>query len=155
MNQSIRLDVNPMMAEYVGPRGIARADLDALVPELKRAHAAVEAGRGKDMQGWMDLPYNQEEVVADIEATAARRSARNSMRSSCSASAAARSARRGGSGALDHLHYNELPPKSAAAEALRRGQHRPRAHGGADGRDRPEQDLLQRHHKVRRHRPKR
>ena len=27
MSNRIRLDVNPMMAEYVGPRGIARAEL--------------------------------------------------------------------------------------------------------------------------------
>ena len=64
MSNQIRLDVNPMMAEYVGPRGISRAELDAMIPELKKAHAAVEAGRGKDMQGWMDLPYNQDAIVA-------------------------------------------------------------------------------------------
>ena len=51
MSNQIKLDVNAMMAEYVGPKGIARAELDALVPELKKAHAAVEAGRGVDMQG--------------------------------------------------------------------------------------------------------
>ena len=117
MNQSIRLDVNPMMAEYVGPRGIARADLDALVPELKRAHAAVEAGRGKDMQGWMDLPYNQEEVVADIEATAAK------VREEFDAFVVLGI---GGSAlgpaavqaALNHLHYNELPAEKRGAPKL-------------------------------------
>ena len=60
MSNQIRLDVNAMMAEYVGPKGIARAELDAAVPALKKAYAAVEAGRGVDMQGWMDLPYNLE-----------------------------------------------------------------------------------------------
>ena len=41
MSNRIRLDVNPMMAEYVGPRGIARAELDGMIPALKQAHAAV------------------------------------------------------------------------------------------------------------------
>ena len=66
MREQIRIDVNAMMAEYVGPKGIEREDLDALNPELKRAHAAVEAGRGKGMQGWMELPYIQEEIIASI-----------------------------------------------------------------------------------------
>ena len=43
MSNRIRLDVNPMMAEYVGSRGIARAELDGMIPALKQAHAAVEA----------------------------------------------------------------------------------------------------------------
>ena len=46
MNDRIMLDVNAMMAEYVGPRGIEREALNELLPELKKAHAAVEQGRG-------------------------------------------------------------------------------------------------------------
>ena len=108
MSNRIRLDVNPMMAEYVGPRGIARAELDGMIPALKQAHAAVEAGRGKGMQGWMDLPYNQDEIVAEIEKTAAK------VRSEFEAFVVLGI---GGSAlgpaavqaALNHLHYNELP----------------------------------------------
>ena len=70
MKNQIRLDVNPMMAEYVGEHGIARAEMEALSGAMRDAHAMVEAGRGKGMQGWMDLPYNQEAVVAEIEKTA-------------------------------------------------------------------------------------
>ena len=52
MSNRIRLDVNPMMAEYVGPRGIARAELDgmknitvcdAVVTIRSAANAAAEA----------------------------------------------------------------------------------------------------------------
>ena len=107
MKNQIRLDVNPMMAEYVGPRGISRAKLDAKIPAMKQAYAAVEAGRGKDMQGWMDLPYNQEAVVAEIEKTA------KEIRSEFEAFVVLGI---GGSAlgpaavqaALNHLHYNEL-----------------------------------------------
>ena len=56
MDMRIKLDVNPMFREFTGEHAIPRAELDSMLPELKKAHAAVEAGRGKGMQGWMDLP---------------------------------------------------------------------------------------------------
>ena len=107
MNNQIRLDVNPMMAEYVGSHGITRAELDAKIPALKQAHTAVEAGRGKDMQGWMDLPYNQDSIVAEIEKTA--KEIRGEFEAfvvlgiggSALGPAAVQAA-------LNHLHYNEL-----------------------------------------------
>ena len=108
MDNRIRLDVNPMMAEYVGEHGIARAELDAMLPALKKAHAMVEAGRGKGMQGWMDLPYNQDDILTRIEATAARVRARFDafvvlgIGGSALGPAAVQQA-------LNHLHYNELP----------------------------------------------
>ena len=117
MSNQIRLDVNAMMAEYVGPKGIARAELDAVIPELKKAYAAVEAGRGVDMQGWMDLPYNQEEILGKIEATAAR------IRGEFDAFVVLGI---GGSAlgpaavqqALNHLHYNELPAEKRGGPRL-------------------------------------
>lgn len=117
MSNQIKLDVNAMMAEYVGPKGIDRAELDALVPELKKAHAAVEAGRGVDMQGWMDLPYNQDEVLTRIEAAAAR------IRKEFDAFVVLGI---GGSAlgpaavqqALNHLHYNELPAEKRGGPRL-------------------------------------
>ena len=54
--QTIRFDFNPMMAEYVGEHGIARAEMETLFDAMRDAHAMVEAGRGKGMQGWMTLP---------------------------------------------------------------------------------------------------
>ena len=117
MSNRIRLDVNPMMAEYVGPRGVARAELDGMIPALKQAHAAVEAGRGKGMQGWMDLPYNQDEIVAEIEKTAAK------VRGEFEAFVVLGI---GGSAlgpiaiqqALNHLHYNELPAEKRGGPRL-------------------------------------
>lgn len=72
MSNQIRLDINHMMKDYLGERGISRAELAQMEGALKKAYASVEAGRGKGMQGWMDLPYNQEQIVSDIERTAAR-----------------------------------------------------------------------------------
>ena len=117
MNNQIKLDVNAMMAEYTGPRGIARADFDKLLPELRAAHAAVEAGRGKGMQGWMDLPYDQDEILTQIEATAAR------IRGEFDAFVVLGI---GGSAlgpaavqqALNHLHYNELPAQKRGGPRL-------------------------------------
>ena len=108
MKNQIRLDVNPMMAEYVGPRGISRAELDAKIPAMKQAHAAVEAGRGKDMQGWMDLPYNQDKIVAEIEKTAEeiRGEFEAFVVLGIGGSALGPAAVQA---ALNHLHYNELP----------------------------------------------
>ncbi len=108
MKNQIRLDVNPMMTEYVGPRGISRAELDAKIPAMKQAHAAVEAGRGKDMQGWMDLPYNQDKIVAEIEKTAAeiRGEFEAFVVLGIGGSALGPAAVQA---ALNHLHYNELP----------------------------------------------
>ena len=117
MENRIRLDVNPMMAEYVGAHGIARAELDAMLPALKKAHAMVEAGRGKGMQGWMDLPYNQEEILTQIEACAAR--VREKFEAfvvlgiggSALGPAAVQQA-------LNHLHYNELPAEKRGGPRL-------------------------------------
>ena len=72
MGNQIRLDINHMMADFIGEKGISREELTALEPQMKKAYAMVEAGRGKGMQGWMDLPYNQEEIVSSIEKCAAK-----------------------------------------------------------------------------------
>ena len=117
MNNRIMLDVNAMMAEYVGPRGIARESLNELLPELKKAHAAVEHGRGKDMQGWMDLPYNQDEILTKIEDKAAQIRERFDafvvlgIGGSALGPAAVQQA-------LNHLHYNELPAEKRGGPRL-------------------------------------
>ena len=117
MKNQIRLDVNPMMAEYVGPRGISRAELDAKIPAMKQAHAAVEAGRGKDMQGWMDLPYNQDKIVAEIEKTAEeiRGEFEAFVVLGIGGSALGPAAVQA---ALNHLHYNELPAEKRNGRAF-------------------------------------
>ena len=117
MSQPIKLDINNMMADIIGARGIAPAALEELTPALSKAHAAVQLKRGQGMQGWMDLPYNQDEVVARIEATAAR------VREQFDAFVVLGI---GGSAlgpaavhqALCHLHYNELPKEKRGGPRL-------------------------------------
>ena len=67
----ISFDYNNMMADYVGAEeGITEADIKAKAPLIKKAIASYKAGRGKNMMGWTELPYNQGEIVNDIIATA-------------------------------------------------------------------------------------
>ena len=117
MDMRIKLDVNPMFREFTGEHAIPRAELDSMLPELKKAHAAVEDGRGKGMQGWMDLPYNQDEILTAIENTAAR--VRKEFEAfvvlgiggSALGPAAVQQA-------LNHLHYNELPAEKRGGPRL-------------------------------------
>lgn len=117
MDMRIKLDVNPMFAEFTGEHAIPRVALDNMLPELKKAHAAVEAGRGKGMQGWMDLPYNQDDILTAIENTAAR--VRDEFEAfvvlgiggSALGPAAVQQA-------LNHLHYNELPAEKRGGPRL-------------------------------------
>ena len=117
MDMRIKLDVNPMFREFTGEHAIPRAELDSMLPELKKAHAALEAGRGKGMQGWMDLPYNQDEILTAIENTAAR--VRKEFEAfvvlgiggSALGPAAVQQA-------LNHLHYNELPAEKRGGPRL-------------------------------------
>ncbi len=109
MDQKIRLDVNHMMADMLGEKnGITKAQLNAMKDAAVEAQHAVEANRGKGWLGWMELPYNQEEVVSKIEEVAAR--VREQYEYFVVLGI-------GGSAlgpiavhqALNHLHYNELP----------------------------------------------
>lgn len=102
----VRVDYNNMMQDRLGDRGIADAEIDALLPKLAAAADAMEAGRGN--MKWRELPYNQEQVVAKIEAVAER------VREQFDAFVVLGI---GGSAlgpiavhqALCHLRYNELP----------------------------------------------
>ena len=105
----IQLDVNHMMADVLGSQyGIDPARVEDMAPVAARAQAAVEKVRGTGWMGWMELPYNQEEVVAHIEAVAAKVRAEFDTFVVLGI---------GGSAlgpiaiqqALNHLHYNELP----------------------------------------------
>ncbi len=71
-NQTIRLDVNHMMADYIGMQyGVDPAAVDALAPYARKAQEAVQKARGTGWLRWTELPYNQNEVLDDIEKTAA------------------------------------------------------------------------------------
>lgn len=62
----IRVDMNNMMQDALGARGISRDDIAALP-----ITSAVEGMKAKrEQMKWRELPYNQEEVVEKIEACA-------------------------------------------------------------------------------------
>ena len=114
---NIRLDVNHMMKDFLGERGIDGAEMNALSASLSNAYKAVEAGRGKGMQGWMDLPYNQDEILEEVEETAKGIRERFDafvvlgIGGSALGPAAVQQA-------LNHLHYNELPKEKRNAPKL-------------------------------------
>ncbi len=114
---NIRLDVNHMMKDFLGERGIDGAEMNALFASLSNAYKAVEAGRGKGMQGWMDLPYNQDEILEEVEETAKGIRERFDafvvlgIGGSALGPAAVQQA-------LNHLHYNELPKEKRNAPKL-------------------------------------
>ena len=107
---SITVNYNNMMEHAVGEQGITEKELTSLVGFVKQAHRKVEEGRGNAMQGWMDSPYNQKEVVKQIKETAKR------IRKTCEYFVVLGI---GGSAlgpiavfnALKHSYYNELPRK--------------------------------------------
>ncbi len=105
---NITLNVNHMMSEYLGDRGIRRDEMEKLSESLKNAHARVEANRGKGMQGWMDLPYNQNETLTQIEdcAKEIRQKFETFVVLGIGGSALGPAAVQR---ALNHLNYNELP----------------------------------------------
>ncbi|MDL2205864.1 glucose-6-phosphate isomerase [Eubacteriales bacterium OttesenSCG-928-N13] len=117
MGAQIRLDINHMMNDYLGGHGIDKAEIESMIPALKKAHASVEAGRGKGMQGWMDLPCNQTAIVAQILESASQ--IRDEFEyfvvlgigGSALGPAAVQQA-------LNHLHYNELPKELRNAPKL-------------------------------------
>ncbi len=108
----VTVDYNYMMEKSLGDKGVTDAELRAIKGKAEQAFEYVASNRGKDelFMGWTELPYNQDEIVADILATAKqiRKKFKNFVVLGI-----------GGSAlgpimvfnALKHLHYNELPNK--------------------------------------------
>ncbi|MBR6765978.1 MAG: glucose-6-phosphate isomerase [Clostridia bacterium] len=103
----LRLDVNNMMAEYIGDKGFTTEELDAVKSKAKESFMFVKENRGKGMMGWTELPYNQDAIVEDILKLAEDVKAKFDYFVVLGI---------GGSAlgpiaiqqALNHLHYNEL-----------------------------------------------
>ena len=71
MKGSIILDINHLMADRVGYQyGISPEAIEETVPQARAAFEAVEKVRGTGWLGWTELPYNQDEILSDIEETA-------------------------------------------------------------------------------------
>ena len=63
---NVTLDYNNMMSDFVGGHGIKPEDIGALRPRIELAAAAMKSKRA-DM-AWRDLPYNQADIVNEINA---------------------------------------------------------------------------------------
>ncbi len=108
----VTVDYNYMTSHTLGDKGITDAQLRAMKDSAQSAFDYVAANRGKDelFMGWTELPYNQDEIVADIVATA--KQVRKKFKYFVVLGI-------GGSAlgpimafnALKHLRYNELSPK--------------------------------------------
>ncbi len=105
---SIKVNYNNMMQRVLGEQGITDQQLQQNADLCLHAHQTVEQNRGKGMQGWMDSPYNQQDVVERIKEVAKR------IQNECETFVVLGI---GGSAlgpiavfnALKHLYYNELP----------------------------------------------
>lgn len=117
-NQRITLDVNHMMADTLGMQyGIAREQVDAMAAYAKKANQDLQKRRGEGWLGWMELPFNQAEIVAQVEKTAAdiRRDFDTFVVLGIGGSALGPVAVQQ---ALNHLHYNELPAQKRGGPKL-------------------------------------
>lgn len=103
----LRLDVNNMMAEYIGEKGFTAKELEGISSKAREAFLYVKENRGKGMMGWTELPYNQKEIVDDILVTAqkVRENFEYFVVLGIGGSALGPIAIQQ---ALNHLHYNEL-----------------------------------------------
>lgn len=103
----IRLDYNNMMSTSV-EEGFSEKDIVRMTEQTKQVFDDVAKGRGLNMMGWTDLPYNQDEVVEDILATAKdiRKNYEYFVVLGIGGSALGPVAV---FQALCHMHYNDLP----------------------------------------------
>lgn len=113
----LRLDVNNMMAEFVGKNGITPKELDEVKGQAENAHKFFAQNRGKGMMGWSELPYNQEDIVSDIIETAEniRKTFKAFVVLGIGGSALGPIAVQQ---ALNHMHYNELPDEKRGGPRL-------------------------------------
>ena len=68
----VTLDYNNMTDTFLGEKGFSAKDLAAYSAKANAAFSYVKENRGRDdlYMGWTELPYNQNEIVEDILATA-------------------------------------------------------------------------------------
>ena len=118
LREPIVLDVNHMMSDIIGFQyGIDAGQVDGMASAAATAQHNVEKNRGTGWLGWMELPYNQEEIVSHIERVA------ENVRKEFDAFVVLGI---GGSAlgpiaiqqALNHLHYNELPAEKRGGPRL-------------------------------------
>ena len=105
----VTVDYNYMMSKSLGDKGISDAELSAVADKAAKAYDYVAKNRGRDdlFMGWTELPYNQDEIVADIIKTAdkVRKKFKYFVVLGIGGSALGPIM---AFNALKHLHYNEL-----------------------------------------------
>lgn len=113
-NMRVKLDYNNMMKAYVGEEGFTMAEIESHKDLCRHAYEVAQANRGKGMMGWTELPYNQNEIVEDILATAkeVRKNCENFVVLGIGGSALGPIAV---FQALCHLHHNDLPKSKRKA----------------------------------------
>jgi glucose-6-phosphate isomerase len=117
-SMQLKLDYNNMMAEYIGAeQGFTKKDLDEHKAVAASAFKTVSLNRGTKMMGWTELPYNQDEIVADIIQTAKsiKKKFDNFVVLGIGGSALGPIA---AFQALCHLRHNELPKSKRKAPKL-------------------------------------
>lgn len=104
----IKVDYNNMMKEFVGRDGFYEKDLEDNKQLCLNALEGFMSKRGKDMMGWTELPYNQDEIAEEIISVAkeVRRSCEYFVVLGIGGSALGPAAV---FQALCHLHHNDLP----------------------------------------------
>ena len=63
---NIRMDYNNMMSHTIGDKGIDACAIDKLAPAIASANKNMVEKRKAGKMAWRDLPYNQDDIVADI-----------------------------------------------------------------------------------------
>lgn len=65
-DMKLRLDFNNMMQELIGEQGITKQDIENLNSKIEASKKAMIEKREKGNMDFRDLPYNQKEVVKEI-----------------------------------------------------------------------------------------
>ena len=107
---TVHVDYTNMTDKYLGEKGISQSEIEAHKKLAKEAHAYVSGNRGKDelFMGWTELPYNQNEIVADILETAKKVRSKFDYFVVLGIGGSALGPTMAFN-ALCHLHYNDLP----------------------------------------------
>ncbi|MBR5439527.1 MAG: glucose-6-phosphate isomerase [Clostridia bacterium] len=111
----LRLDYNNMLSNYVGGgQGLTEEELEANVKIAEEAFKSFEDIRGSGMTDWVNLPYNQSQIIEDIEKTASeiRQNYEYFVVLGIGGSALGPIAV---FNALCHLHHNDLPKEKRNA----------------------------------------
>lgn len=64
----LRLDYNNMLSHMIGEQGIHTETITKFTPQIEKANKAMVEKRKAGQMAWRELPYNQSDVVKDINA---------------------------------------------------------------------------------------